>query len=81
MKASKLFLGIGLVCTSVMVLGACGNSSSESKGAAEVEDLPEARFEADKDTPSWQKDTDHEATLKWYVNFDWYAQPGWEKTL
>ena len=79
MKASKLFLGIGLVCTSVMVLGACGNSSSESKGAAEVEDLPEARFEADKDTPSWQKDTDHEATLKWYVNFDWYAQPGWGK--
>ena len=79
MKASKLFLGIGLVCTSVMVLGACGNSSSESKGAAEVEDLPEARFEADKDIPSWQKDTDHEATLKWYVNFDWYAQPGWGK--
>lgn len=70
MKASKLFLGIGLALTSTIVLGACGNSNNESKGAAVVEDLPEARFEADKDTPSWQKDTDHEATLKWYVNFD-----------
>lgn len=31
MKASKLFLGIGLVCTSVMVLGACGNSAASQK--------------------------------------------------
>lgn len=72
----KKFLFTSLALFSFTILAACGGSSSDSTSGKEIE-LPEARFEADKETPSWQKDTDNNAKLKWYVNFDWYAQPGW----
>lgn len=78
MNARKFIAGTGIVLFSLFSLTGCGGSSSNSsKGEEAVANLPEARFEADEDTPSWQKDTDHPAKLKWYVNFDWYAQPGW----
>lgn len=85
MKMKKVLMTTGIAMLSLITLAACGSGGSsksggsESKGAAAADKLPEARFEADKETPSWQKDTDHAAKLKWYVNFDWYAQPGWAK--
>ncbi len=78
MKLNTALAKSGVVLVSLLTLTACGGSkdSKDSSKGKEVE-LPEARFEAAADTPSWEKDTDHEASLKWYVNFDWYAQPGW----
>jgi len=75
MKKKILFFSILLL--SIGALGACGSSKSKEDGKISTAELPESRFEVDKETPSWKKDTDHSAKLKWYVNFDWYAQPGW----
>lgn len=36
-------------------------------------DLPKAKIEVDKETPSWKKNK-KEAELSWYVNYDWFAQ-------
>lgn len=69
-------LGLGLVAVAVLGLAACSPKDGGKDKAASA-DLPEARFEPDASTPSWEKDTEHPAKLKWYVNFDWYAQPGW----
>lgn len=77
MKMKKLFAMTGLALISVMTLTACGGSSAGGSSKAKEVELPEARFEVDSETPSWEKDTDHPAKLRWYVNFDWYAQPGW----
>lgn len=76
MKKKILLSSLALLSLTTLVACGGGESGNSSKKGKEIE-LPEARFEADKDTPSWQKDTDHSAKLKWYVNFDWYAQPGW----
>lgn len=69
-KLSVGFLSAALLATSVT--GTISNVNAMS-----VDELPESRFEVDPATPSWQKDTEYPAKLTWYVNFDWYAQPGW----
>jgi len=69
-KLSVGFLSAALLATSVT--GTISNINAMS-----VDELPESRFEVDPATPSWQKDTEYPAKLTWYVNFDWYAQPGW----
>lgn len=74
MKKKTVLLSLALASMTVVATACGGTGAAESKKDLE---LPEARFEADKETPSWEKDTDHNAKLKWYVNFDWYAQPGW----
>ncbi len=66
----------GLTLLAVVALAGC-SSKEKAGGTAKETKLPEARFEPDPQTPSWEKDTEHAAKLKWYVNFDWYAQPGW----
>ena len=71
MKKKKVLGALGIVFMGALLVG-CGGSDKN----ADVE-LPESRFEVDANTPSWQKDTDHPTKLTWYVNFDWYAQPGW----
>ncbi|MGX7418034.1 ABC transporter [Carnobacterium gallinarum] len=81
MKKTTKKLMLGLLCgVAVLGLAACG-SSGDKKSAGKGVDLPEARFKPDKEVPSWQKDTDQEATIKWYVNFDWYAPAGWGKDV
>src|SRR5699024_5444257 len=69
-KMSVGFLSAALLATSIT--GTLANVSAMS-----VDDLPESRFEVDPTVPSWQNDTETPAQLTWYVNFDWYAQPGW----
>lgn len=62
-----------LALSSLMLLGACGNTKEESKEKAV--DLPsiEDRYKLDEKTPAWQLDTKKETTkLKWYVNADWW---------
>lgn len=75
MKKNKVLGTLGIVFMGALLVG-CGGSDKN----ADVE-LPESRFEVDANTPSWQKDTDHPTKLTWYVNFDWYAQPGWGKDV
>lgn len=79
MKTTKMLKLFGVVCASVLLLAACGNNEKKDKKA--TVDLPEARFSPDEKIPSWQKDTNHPSKLTWYVNFDWYAQPGWGKDI
>lgn len=74
MKFFNKFSKTSLSLLAMMTLAACGASDEKE---ASVDELPEARFEPSEDVASWEKDTDHSASLKWYVNFDWYAQPGW----
>lgn len=77
MNAKKL-MAMGLVGVSVLGLSACGNGDSKkADGNSAMSKTPEARFKPDKKTPSWQKDKEHAAKLKWYVNFDWYARSKW----
>lgn len=76
MMEKKRLLGLGLTALTLVTLAGC-SSKDKPKEAGKAADLPEARFEVDSKTPSWEKDTEHSAKLKWYVNFDWYAQPGW----
>ncbi len=77
MNAKKL-VSTGLLLFSVFSLAACSKNKDEKTSASDATaELPEARFEADAETPSWEKDTDHDVTLKWYVNFDWYARSPW----
>ncbi|MDR2278192.1 MAG: ABC transporter, partial [Vagococcus sp.] len=71
----KIIFGLSLTAVALFALGACGSKAEKTKDTTAK--LPEARFEIDEKTPSWEKDKDHPAKLKWYVNFDWYAQPGW----
>lgn len=68
-------LSVGLLSAALLATSVTGTLASVS--AMSVDELPEARFEVDPTVPSWQKDTETPASLKWYVNFDWYAQPGW----
>lgn len=78
MSKNKIVKLTGMMFLSILALAGCGESSEgTSQGEEALEELPEARFEVDEATPSWEQDTDHPAQLKWYVNFDWYAQPGW----
>lgn len=75
MMKKKIIFGLSLTAVALFALGACGSKAEKIKDTTAK--LPEARFEIDEKTPSWEKDKDHPAKLKWYVNFDWYAQPGW----
>lgn len=78
MKIQKLLGMTAVTMASITLLSGCGGGSDASAPSnTSAEDLPEARFEPAADTPSWESDTDHAASLKWYVNFDWYARSDW----
>ena len=47
-------LGLGLVAVAVLGLAACSPKDGGKDKAASA-DLPEARFEPDASTPSWEK--------------------------
>lgn len=71
----RKFVKIGLMMTAALTfLTGC---TSGNKTAKDKYDLPESRFAVDKAVPSWQKDTDHPAKIRWYVNYEWYAPSKW----
>lgn len=81
MQKRKFYL-LGLTLISALTLAACGGSNGDSGGGSSrgekaMGETPEARFEPDAETPSWQLDTETPAKLKWYMNFDWYARADW----
>ncbi|UUX33874.1 type 2 periplasmic-binding domain-containing protein [Fundicoccus culcitae] len=61
----------------LLTFASLGLSAFTPAVSAQDYNLPDARFEPDPTVPSWQSDTEYPAKLTWYVNFDWYAQPGW----
>ncbi|MGO2696680.1 ABC transporter [Bavariicoccus seileri] len=79
MVNKSLIKKFGIVAMFGVLLTGCGGKGDASRGEKATENLPKSRVEIDESTPSWGKDTDHSAKLTWYVNFDWYAQPGWAK--
>ncbi|NLJ18415.1 MAG: ABC transporter, partial [Globicatella sulfidifaciens] len=62
---------LSVLFSTALVLGSSVNFAAIAEAADY--NLPDARFEVDPSTPSWEKDKEHPAKLRWYVNFDWYA--------
>lgn len=53
---------------SVTALIGCSNSGGELT----LEDLEEARYALDENTPAWQLDEEESVELTWYVNAEWF---------
>ncbi len=51
----------------VMITG-CSSSGAE----VSIDDLEEARYEIDPNTPAWQVDDEENVELTWYVNAEWF---------
>ena len=66
---------LSVLFSTALVLGSSVNFAAIAEAADY--NLPDARFEVDPSTPSWEKDKEHPAKLRWYVNFDWYARSDW----
>lgn len=68
-------MSVGVLSAALLLTSVTGTMANVN--AMSVDELPESRVEVDPAVPSWQQDTETPAKLTWYVNFDWYAQPGW----
>lgn len=75
-KMTKVMAAVGVTALATLVLAGCGGDKKDSAKGKKA-DLPESRFEIDSSKPGWENDKDNGGKLTWYVNFDWYAQPGW----
>lgn len=63
----KKVLGFMSIIGVVMIAG-CSSSGAE----VSIEDLEEARYEIDPNTPAWQVDDEENVELTWYVNAEWF---------
>lgn len=70
-RRKKQLAAAGMAFCMLFTCTACAKNESE----AEIKNETETSGQAEGCEPAWQKYTEDEITLDWYVNYSWFATP------